>query len=68
MDADKDFLYCEFRDRENFAEAYDLTTDPYQMENLAFEMLPSERAIYSLILKNLTKCIGSSCRQINGIL
>uniref|UniRef100_A0A6B2EJ55 Putative sulfatase n=1 Tax=Phlebotomus kandelakii TaxID=1109342 RepID=A0A6B2EJ55_9DIPT len=62
LDDIKDFLYCEFRDSEHFAEAYELLSDPYQMNNLAFEMLPSTRAIYSLILKNLTTCIGPTCR------
>uniref|UniRef100_A0A1B0CQ32 Uncharacterized protein n=2 Tax=Lutzomyia longipalpis TaxID=7200 RepID=A0A1B0CQ32_LUTLO len=60
------FLYCEFRDNEHFVEAYDLLSDPYQMNNVAYEMLPSSRAIYSLVLKNLTNCIGSTCRMYNS--
>ncbi|XP_059619432.1 N-acetylglucosamine-6-sulfatase-like [Phlebotomus argentipes] len=66
LDSAKDFLYCEFRDSQHFAEAYDLLSDPYQMHNLAFEMLPSERAIYSLVLKNLTTCIGPTCRAYHS--
>lgn len=56
-------IYCEFIDHENFVEAYDLEIDPYQMNNLGFTMLPSERALYNLALKNLTICLGESCRR-----
>ncbi|GAB0091512.1 N-acetylglucosamine-6-sulfatase [Sergentomyia squamirostris] len=63
MSSTKDFLYCEFKDTEHFAEAYDLLSDPYQISNIAFDMLPSVRAIYSLVLKNLTTCIGMECRK-----
>ncbi|XP_055905901.1 N-acetylglucosamine-6-sulfatase-like [Eupeodes corollae] len=58
-------LYCEFQDHEQFVESYDLDEDPYQMDNLGYEMLPIERALYSLALHNLTTCIGSSCRIVN---
>ncbi|XP_030387097.1 N-acetylglucosamine-6-sulfatase-like [Scaptodrosophila lebanonensis] len=56
-----DRIYCEFQDKENFVEAYDLAQDPYQMNNLGFDMLPIERALYSLLLHNLTKCAGPAC-------
>ncbi|KAM7347731.1 N-acetylglucosamine-6-sulfatase-like isoform 2-T2 [Cochliomyia hominivorax] len=58
-------LYCEFKDNEDFVEAYEIDQDPYQMENMIRDMLPSERAIYSLALQNLTKCVGSSaCNDV----
>ncbi|KAI8125419.1 hypothetical protein FF38_06472 [Lucilia cuprina] len=53
-------LYCEFQDNEGFVEAYEIDQDPYQMHNMVKDMLPIERALYSLALVNLTKCIGSS--------
>lgn len=49
---------------QNFVEAYDLSVDPYQLTNLAFDMLPSEHALLSLALEKLTKCKGDTCRQI----
>ncbi|XP_037025437.1 N-acetylglucosamine-6-sulfatase-like [Bradysia coprophila] len=57
-------IFCEFQDRENFVEAYDLSVDPYEMTNIAFDMLPSEHALLSLALEKLAKCKGDSCRQI----
>ncbi|KAH8245860.1 hypothetical protein KR038_005883, partial [Drosophila bunnanda] len=54
-------IYCEFRDHENFLEAYDLQEDPYQLNNIAYDLLPIEQALYSLRLKNLTQCSGHSC-------
>lgn len=64
MANDLDLIYCQFKDHENFAEAYDLSEDMYQMKNIAFEMLPSVRAQYSLALVNLTECVGETCRRI----
>jgi len=45
-------------------EAYDFNTDKYQITNLGFDMLPSERAKYSLAIANLSACIGENCRKI----
>uniref|UniRef100_A0A1A9WMW8 Sulfatase N-terminal domain-containing protein n=1 Tax=Glossina brevipalpis TaxID=37001 RepID=A0A1A9WMW8_9MUSC len=58
-------LYCEFSDKENFVEAYDIDSDLYQMNNNINEWLPIERGLYSLALANLTKCAGAaSCADI----
>ncbi|KAM8718664.1 hypothetical protein ACLKA7_001385 [Drosophila subpalustris] len=56
-------IYCEFQDSENFVEAYDLARDPYQLHNIGYDMLPIERALYSILLKNLTKCVAERQRQ-----
>ncbi|XP_064551662.1 N-acetylglucosamine-6-sulfatase-like isoform X1 [Drosophila montana] len=56
-----DRIYCEFRDTENFLEAYDLHQDPYQLKNIVYDLLPMERALYGLLLQNLTKCTGKTC-------
>ena len=46
-------------------ELYDLTNDPYEMSNIVRDMLPIERALYSLALNNLTNCVGaSSCSDV----
>uniref|UniRef100_W8B4N7 N-acetylglucosamine-6-sulfatase n=1 Tax=Ceratitis capitata TaxID=7213 RepID=W8B4N7_CERCA len=58
-------LFCEFMDRENFVEAYDINEDPYQINNIGYDLLPIEHAFYSLALANLTRCAGSSCNDIN---
>ncbi|XP_017476394.1 PREDICTED: N-acetylglucosamine-6-sulfatase-like [Rhagoletis zephyria] len=60
-----DRLYCEFDDRENFVEAYDVEDDPHQINNIGYELLPIEHAFYNLALANLTRCAGSSCNDIN---
>ncbi|XP_070491658.1 N-acetylglucosamine-6-sulfatase-like isoform X1 [Chironomus tepperi] len=65
--SDVDFLYCSFDDRENFNEAFDLSADPYQMNNIAYDILPSVQAIYQLIAENLKYCQGDSCRVIRPI-
>lgn len=61
---DINFIYCEFKDNENFVEAYDLSVDPYQIDNIGFDMLPSSRAQYSLALANFKTCIGENCWRI----
>uniref|UniRef100_A0A0K8VY72 N-acetylglucosamine-6-sulfatase n=1 Tax=Bactrocera latifrons TaxID=174628 RepID=A0A0K8VY72_BACLA len=60
-----DRLFCEFNDRENFVEAYDVNDDPYQINNIGYDLLPIEHAFYSLALANLTRCAGSQCNDIN---
>lgn len=61
---DLDMIYCQFKDNEHFIEAYDLTNDMYQIENIAYDMLPSVRAKYDLAITNLTECVGATCRRI----
>ncbi|XP_017962763.1 N-acetylglucosamine-6-sulfatase-like isoform X3 [Drosophila navojoa] len=56
-----DRIYCEFYDTEHFIEAYDLIQDPYQLKNIAYELLPSERTEYGFLIANLTICAGKSC-------
>ncbi|XP_034490207.1 N-acetylglucosamine-6-sulfatase-like isoform X2 [Drosophila innubila] len=56
-----DRIYCEFQDFENFVEAYDLARDPYQLHNIGFDLLSIERAMYGILLKNLTKCASKAC-------
>lgn len=48
---------------QNFVEAYDMFIDPFQMTNLGFDMLPSERTQYSLSLDKLKQCQGASCQK-----
>ncbi|KAH8418996.1 hypothetical protein KR222_011869, partial [Zaprionus bogoriensis] len=57
-----DRIYCEFEDTENFVEAYDLAVDPYQLRNSVEDLLPIERALYGILLQNLTKCVGAACQ------
>ncbi|KAH8319995.1 hypothetical protein KR074_011007, partial [Drosophila pseudoananassae] len=54
-------IYCEFHDNEHFQEAYDLDQDSYQMTNSVYDLLPSDRALLGLRLKNLTHCSGREC-------
>uniref|UniRef100_A0A182T8A8 Sulfatase N-terminal domain-containing protein n=1 Tax=Anopheles maculatus TaxID=74869 RepID=A0A182T8A8_9DIPT len=61
---DLNFVYCEFKDDQNFVEAYDIANDLYQMDNIAYEILPSVRAKYSLALQNLSACVGPTCNMI----
>ncbi|EDV99854.1 GH12546 [Drosophila grimshawi] len=56
-----DRIYCEFRDTENFVEAYDLMQDPYQLRNIADELLPIEKGLYGILIQNLKKCTGKAC-------
>lgn len=57
-----DRIYCEFIDNENFVEAYDLALNPYQLKNNVDDLLPIERGLYGILLRNLTACVGAACR------
>ena len=41
---DLDSMYCEFNDDENFREYYDLTKDPWQLQNAASTVSSIRRA------------------------
>lgn len=56
-----DYLYCEFRDTQNYVEAYNLLVDPYQMTNIGFTEIPSIRAQYQLWISDLVECQGRNC-------
>lgn len=58
------FIFCTFDDRESYQEAYDLDSDFYQMESVAYDMLTSEQARYQLMIENLKSCKGDSCRVV----
>lgn len=62
-DFENSFNYSNTHHFQQFVEAYDLFADPFQMTNLGFDMLPSERAIYSLHLAKLKKCKSESCQM-----
>lgn len=56
-------IYCEFNDDENFVEAYDLHEDIFEMTNMGYTWLPTVRALYSIMLRQLHECIGKECRN-----
>lgn len=58
------FMFCTFQDREHYQEAYDLNNDFYQLENIGFDILPSEQAHYQIMVENLKLCKGDSCRVV----
>lgn len=61
------FLMCKFKDREEYYEAYDLTRDVYQLENIAYDILPSVQARYQIIIEDLMECKGESCKFVKPI-
>ncbi|KPJ11569.1 N-acetylglucosamine-6-sulfatase [Papilio machaon] len=51
--------YCLFADNQSFTEMYDLFTDPYELTNIAQQVLPSVRHWYKLTLARMLACRGS---------
>lgn len=64
---DTNFLFCKFEDHENFYEAYDLANDVYQLDNIAYDILPSIQARYQLIIEHFKRCVGDDCKIIKPI-
>ncbi|XP_050679637.1 N-acetylglucosamine-6-sulfatase-like [Leptidea sinapis] len=50
--------YCVFADEENFKEMYDLSKDPYELENIIEDELPSIRDSYQHTLIHMLNCRG----------
>lgn len=63
MSGDDNYLYCSFRDQQRFVEIFDLSVDPYEMNNLIFDMLPAQQADYEVKLNNLVNCLGAQCKK-----
>jgi len=56
-------IYCQFLDRENFVEFYDLKADPWQLNNKAKVMEPARKQKLRSRLGSLRRCRGVSCRK-----
>lgn len=64
---DTNIIFCKFSDREEYYEAYDLSTDLYQLNNVAFDLLPSIQARYQIMIEDLRNCKGDSCRVLKSV-
>jgi N-acetylglucosamine-6-sulfatase len=62
MSPETNMIFCMFKDRENYQEAYDLNADFHQLDNIGFDLLPSIQGRYQIIIEDLEKCKGESCR------
>jgi N-acetylglucosamine-6-sulfatase len=66
-DEDTNFIYCSFHDHEMFHEAYDLNTDQFQLDNVAYDILTSMQAKYQIIVDDLKNCEGDDCRKYREV-
>ncbi|XP_021931864.1 N-acetylglucosamine-6-sulfatase-like isoform X2 [Zootermopsis nevadensis] len=62
-----DFIFCKFRDSENFTEAYDLNVDPYQLNNLAPYLSSIIENKYITWLDHLKFCSGLTCHMYHDL-
>lgn len=67
IEDDTNLIFCVFRDRNGYQEAYDLNDDLYQVNNIGYELLPSVQARYQLIIENLRRCKGDDCRVFRNV-
>ena len=51
-------IFCVFRDRVQFVEAYDLSSDPEQLANVGFVMTRSELEARKQVIEKLRQCKG----------
>ena len=58
-------MYCEFEDKENFQELYEMKADPWQLQNVAYENTTGVQAVRADMAQRLhvlQTCAGPSCR------
>ena len=56
-------MYCQFQDDESFVEFYDLSTDPWQLDNRANELTAEDHLVFAKRLDEFKACSGESCRS-----
>ena len=59
-------MYCRFADDENFVEYYNLTEDPWQLDNTADALTADEVLALGTKLGSLRQCKGNSCRDFSA--
>ena len=57
-------IFCVFELEQNFVEYYDLTIDPWQLNNTQSALSPSTRDHYMQRMKYLKSCKGLSCHEL----
>ncbi|XP_068191435.1 glucosamine (N-acetyl)-6-sulfatase (Sanfilippo disease IIID), b isoform X2 [Antennarius striatus] len=63
ISSEQNLQYCEFADTESFVEMYNMTTDPYQLENIVKKVDPAVLQAMNQRLIKLQSCEGDSCRD-----
>lgn len=62
----EDSLFCRWNDDEGFEEAYNLTGDPWQLDNIVANLSPSLYRKLCNLLHNLQRCRGPRCSDLAG--
>ncbi|XP_076647344.1 N-acetylglucosamine-6-sulfatase [Halictus rubicundus] len=56
-----DNIFCVFEDAQYFVEAYNITTDNYQMQNIGYTMKRNHRHRFRKLLKRMSVCKNEDC-------
>ena len=64
LNATADTMYCEFKDRHRTVEYYDLSKDPWQMDNRAHTLGYEVRTALSAQLARFRSCTGGACTDL----
>lgn len=62
----EDRLFCHWADDEGFEEAYDLASDPWQLNNTVSSLPQSLHKKLHNLLRNLQRCRGPRCTDLAG--
>ncbi|XP_078050713.1 N-acetylglucosamine-6-sulfatase [Augochlora pura] len=54
-------VFCVFEDDQHYVEAYNITTDNYQMENIGYSMKRNHRYRFRKLLKRMSICKNEDC-------
>nr|XP_033322667.1 N-acetylglucosamine-6-sulfatase-like [Megalopta genalis]XP_033322668.1 N-acetylglucosamine-6-sulfatase-like [Megalopta genalis] len=54
-------IFCVFEDDQHYVEAYNITTDNYQMENIGYSMKRNHRYRFRKLLKRMSICKNEDC-------
>ncbi|XP_053976452.1 N-acetylglucosamine-6-sulfatase-like [Hylaeus volcanicus] len=66
LSPDYNNIFCVFEDDQHFVEAYNITTDSYQMENIGYSMNRRRRYRFRKHLKKMSVCMNEECIATNN--
>ncbi|XP_076057926.1 N-acetylglucosamine-6-sulfatase-like isoform X2 [Oratosquilla oratoria] len=66
INSEENYLFCKWKDNENFQEYYDLNNDEYEMNNTVHLLVKQRYKKLGSLMKHLKQCKGPRCSELSA--